>query len=332
VYNSSVRSSRHRYVTLPGTLLLGPLLVLASPLLLAAAAGVDAAMLRWRRWPSVRIVAFLVHYAAVGVASIAVAGALWVRHWPTGLASVRSQEDHWRVMRWWLGRHLRAMDVLLGVRWTEPELAGMGAGPVVVLARHTALLDALYAVATAAIAHPLKPRVVLMRELAYEPNIDVIGHRMPHYFVDRVVTTGGVDGIRAMMTGVGPEDAGLIFPEGGLFRPEKLRRAQSKLADAAPHRKVGELRHLMPVRPGGTMAMLDGAPDADVVVLAHVGFERVADPWTAWRNVPLRRPVRTRVWRIPRCEVPDDEADRVRWLDERWQDADDWIEAVLSDR
>ena len=332
MYKHVVGSGRHRCVTLPATLLLGPVVVLASPLLVGGAAVVDIATLGWRRWPTVRIVAFLVHYAAVSVAGVVVTAALWVRHRPTGLRSARSMEDHWAAMRWWLGRHLHAMQVLLGVGWSEQELGGIGPGPVIVMARHTALLDALYGVATAAVAHPLRPRVVLMRELAFEPNIDVIGHRMPHYFVDRAVTAGGVDAIRAMVAGLGPRDAGLIFPEGGLFRPDKLRRAQAKLAESAPHRKVGELRHLMPVRPGGTLGMLDGAPCADVVVLAHVGFERLADPWTAWRNVPLRRPVRTRVWRIPRSDVPEGEADRVRWLDERWQVADDWIEEVLAGR
>jgi 1-acyl-sn-glycerol-3-phosphate acyltransferase len=332
VYNTGVGSARRRWVTLPATLVGAPVAVVAAPFLLAVAAAVDVVTLGWRRWPTVRMVAFLVHYAAIGFVGIVVSGALWLRHRVTGLGTATSQRHHWAVMRWWLGRHLAAMEALFGVRWEERELDGVAPGPVIVLCRHTALLDALYGVSVAAVAHPMKPRVVLMRELVLEPNIDVIGHRMPHYFVDRVATTGGIDAIRDMVAGMGGDEAGFIFPEGGLFRPERLRRAKEKLAESAPHRKVGELRHLMPVRPGGAMGMLDGAPDADVVVLAHVGFERLADPWTVWRNVPLRAPISTRVWRIDRSRVPGGDGERVRWLDERWQDADDWIESVLAGR
>ena len=86
-----------------------------------------------------------------------------------------------------------------------------------------------------------------------------------------------------MMAGLGPRDAGVILPEGGLFRPDELRRAQAELAETAPHRKAGELRHLIRSARGDARDARRRAGRRRRRV-AHVGFERLADPWTAWRG------------------------------------------------
>jgi 1-acyl-sn-glycerol-3-phosphate acyltransferase len=231
-------------------------------------------------------------------------------------------------MGWWLARVVGLLRRMLGLRWTIDGRETLSPGPVVVLARHVSILDAFFSAALLQVEVPLRPRIVLMRELVFEPNIDLVGHRLPHHFVDRINTAGQLDAIRLLATGMGSGDAALIFPEGGLFRPERLERALARLArtDADRLERVRGLRHLLPVRPGGSLAMLEAAPEADLAFVGHVGFERLTDPATLWRSVPVREPVRACVWRVPRGSVPSERHELAAWLDTQWQQVDDWIE------
>ncbi len=72
--------------------------------------------------------------------------------------------------------------------------------------------------------------------------------------------------------------------------------------------------------------MLRGAPDADVVLMAHVGLEGLARVSNAARQIPLRAPVRVQLRRIPRSELPG-ESELPAWLDDRFVEMDAWIGA-----
>jgi hypothetical protein len=73
--------------------------------------------------------------------------------------------------------------------------------------------------------------------------------------------------------------------------------------------------------------MLEGAPEADVVVVAHRGFDDVASMALLREHAPLRRPIEVRVRRIARAEIPTDREGQVRWLDELWIDLDRELDA-----
>ena len=90
----------------------------------------------------------------------------------------------------------------------------------------------------------------------------------------------------------------------------------------------------MPPRPTGTKALLRGAPDADLLIVAHEGMEGFGGGAIVdiARNLPLRHPVRVRLWRIPRAAVPVDEHTLAGWLLEVWAEIDDWIERGQRER
>jgi hypothetical protein len=73
-------------------------------------------------------------------------------------------------------------------------------------------------------------------------------------------------------------------------------------------------------------ALLDGSPDSDVVVLGHVGFEQLSTIKDIIKAVPFQRTIQIRLWRIPRCDVPDDRTARVDWLYNQWALLDEWID------
>ena len=111
----------------------------------------------------------------------------------------------------------------------------------------------------------------------------------------------------------------VIFPEGRLFRPDRLERATARLALENPERaaRLESLGPVLPPRPGGVLALLGSIP-ADVVVISHRGLDRFALFTDLAKAVPLRDPIRVTAWRIPVDQIPTGDAERVTWLDEQW--------------
>ncbi len=68
-------------------------------------------------------------------------------------------------------------------------------------------------------------------------------------------------------------------------------------------------------------ALLDGAPDADLVLVTHEGFEALRQVGDALDGVPLPEPIRVQVTRIERAAIPAGQ-DFARWMDDRWEEAD----------
>ena len=73
--------------------------------------------------------------------------------------------------------------------------------------------------------------------------------------------------IAALATGLDANDAFVIFPEGGNFTPARRDRAIARLRKLGLEKmavRAEEMTHVLAPRPGGVLAALDGAPDADV--------------------------------------------------------------------
>ncbi|MGI8666449.1 MAG: hypothetical protein ACR2N4_10520, partial [Jatrophihabitans sp.] len=93
---------------------------------------------------------------------------------------------------------------------------------------------------------------------------------------------------------------------------------------AARHARAN--RHVLPPRPGGTLARLAARPDADVLVVAHTGLDPLVSPALMWRALPVTgRPMTIGWWLIPAAEVPRAEAGRLDWLTDQWRRMDDWV-------
>jgi hypothetical protein len=124
----------------------------------------------------------------------------------------------------------------------------------------------------------------------------------------------------------------VIFSEGTRANPVKRERALEKIAERDPERakRLGDLRRLLPPRPGGSAALVEGAPHADVVLAWHTGFDGL-DSFggiVAKLAAPLP-PVRFVVRRVPRDDVPTGDA-FVRWLDDEWLRLDAEVDAALT--
>ena len=74
----------------------------------------------------------------------------------------------------------------------------------------------------------------------------------------------------------------------------------------------------MAPKPGGVLAALTQARDADVVFVAHTGVEHMVTVLDVWRELPMDREIQMRWWIVPAAEVPAGEEERIDWLFAWW--------------
>jgi 1-acyl-sn-glycerol-3-phosphate acyltransferase len=203
--------------------------------------------------------------------------------------------------------------------------------PIVVCCRHAGPGDSFTLIHTLMNWYYREPRVVLKETLAWDPAISVLLSRIPARFISPRSSAGQVleEQVGALARGLDHNDAFVIFPEGGNFTPERRARAIERLRKLGLERMAARaeaMTHVLAPRPGGLLAALDAAPDADVVLVAHTGLDHMRTVADLWRELPMDKQIVMRWWRVPRGEVPDSREHRIDWLFQWWAQIDAWIE------
>jgi len=177
-----------------------------------------------------------------------------------------------------------------------------------------------------------EPRVVLKDTIAWDPAIDVILNRLPNRFISPDSGRRGEDleaHVGQLARNLDANDAFVIFPEGGNFTPERRERAIAKLRRLGLHRmarRAERMHNVLAPRPGGFLAALEAAPEADVVLVAHTGLDHLLTVGDVWRELPMDKQIIMRWWRVPRAEIPDDREARIDCLFGWWEKIDAWID------
>ncbi|MEP7048203.1 MAG: 1-acyl-sn-glycerol-3-phosphate acyltransferase [Ilumatobacteraceae bacterium] len=308
--------------------------VVGSPLIITAAIASDLVMRR-RRLPTVRVALFAIQYAINDSVEILVAPVLWLlAGFGARLDHLTSIRRHERLQAWSVGVMARRAERLLGIRLDIEQGAvdALTPGPVIVLCRHINIVDASL---PALIYQRLGYRIrgVIMAELLADPGFDLIYRRTGSVFIPRDNGPEALALMRHLHDGIDRSTAVVIFPEGRLFRPELLTRFLAKLDNTNPERgrRLAGLRHVLPPRPGGVIALLDSIPHADVVTIAHAGLDQYGSFADLARAAPLDDPITVTAWRTPATDIPIDTDDRVAWLDEQWVRVDQWIHDHTTD-
>lgn len=203
--------------------------------------------------------------------------------------------------------------------------------PLLVMCRHAGPGDSFTLMYALMHWYRREPRVVLKETLAWDPALGVLLTRLPSRFISSRPGPG-----RDLEAEVGElardldeNDAFVIFPEGGNFTAERRVRSIARL------RKLGLTKmadraeamvHVLAPRPGGVLAALDAAPEADVLLVAHTGLDHVVTVRDVWHALPMDKRLQMGWWRIPREEIPDGREERIDWLFGRWQQVDAWVE------
>jgi len=202
--------------------------------------------------------------------------------------------------------------------------------PLLVCCRHAGPGDSFTLMYALMHWYGREPRVVLKDTLQWDPAIDVILNRIPSRFISPGRPGQDLEQqVGELAAGLDHNDAFVIFPEGGNFTPGRRRRAIEKLREQGHGRmadRAEQMTNVLPPRPGGFLAALEHAPEADVLMVAHTGLDHLLSVKDLWRALPMDKQLIMRWWRVPREEIPDDRAARIDWLYTWWEQIDDWVD------
>lgn len=331
--SASLRALRERWprrlVTIPAVFLFTAVVLGGLPLWLLLAAARDVA--KAKRFPATRLVVFgLVWGLAQCLGLIALFLAWCVSG--AGLHRGLLLRLTYAIQRAWVRVLYGAMCGLHGLRveLDAPEALGEAPlGPSIVLMQHTSLADTLLPTVHLTARRGLRLRWVLKKELLVDPCLDVAGHRLPNAFVGRdgAETAAAVGRVVALTEGLGDSDGVIIYPEGTRFSPARRAKALARLEarDAALAARAAKLQTVLPPRSGGPVALLEAAPKADVIVLAHVGLEGLTTLREVLAGGLIGRTVRLRAWRFAAASVPREPEAARAWLWAAWEALDLWV-------
>lgn len=264
--------------------------------------------------------------------------------WRLWLASPRQDSPTWRADHEQLLASTLDEVMAIAGRWAgfRVELAepmGLGAArtPLIALARHAGPADSLALAWLLMHTARRTPRIVLANALRWDPGLDLILSRLQSYFVPsgRGAGVDRVRGVADLATSLEPDDVLLIFPEGQNWSPSRRtslidrwrRTGRGPLADRA-----SELWNVLPPKAAGAGAAVGARPDADVMVIAHAGFERLIGLREIWAALPFTgRPFLVRAWTCAADEVPREPEAFGTWLDDHWTSIDRWVETHSPD-
>lgn len=302
------------------------LAIIFAPLWIPIFALID--LLGGRSMTTLRCVACFALYLWIECVGIVATAALWVGQQVRRRPRATYLARLYRLQAWWGRCMLGAARRMFSLRFEHTGQDALEArGPLLVFVRHASTADTMLPLALFG-PQRLHMRFVLKKELLFDPCLDLVGHQLPNYFIDRAV--GGareIAGVAALAEGLGPDDGVLLYPEGTRFTPRKrlriIERLRAKGEDEAARRAEG-LQHVLPPRLGGALALLD-ACDADVVIMMHSGFEGITGLRDLVDGTLVGRTIRTHFMRCPRAEIPVDAEARALWLHRRWMEVDAWL-------
>eukprot|EP00698_Gefionella_okellyi_P017647 TRINITY_DN5199_c0_g2_i1.p1 TRINITY_DN5199_c0_g2~~TRINITY_DN5199_c0_g2_i1.p1 ORF type:complete len:328 (+),score=66.27 TRINITY_DN5199_c0_g2_i1:43-1026(+) len=295
-----------------------------SPVWLPITAIID----QWRRsnFTTVRILVFLWIYLASTLVGLAQAGLVHL--------FIRNQQQYisanFNLQRWWARMLFSGVVKLFRLKFSVEGAELLKDGPYLLFMRHTSIVDTLLPSRFTATAFGTRLRYIMKKELLIDPGLDVVGQRLPNYFVDRRSTDKSreLERIAALCRQLQPNEAVVIWPEGTRFTPSKWKYAIDQLSVADPKLadRARQLTHVMPPRAAGAFAMIDAAPEADVVFCAHTGFEGFANVEHVWGGGMVGVEVRVKFWRVAAKDIPTEKQARVHWLFDQWSKMDEFAQ------
>jgi len=324
-----------RVVIAPAFVLGALIFLLAMPIWLLVAAFVSR--LVPGRWRILRVAWFLFVYLWWEAVALVCLFAMWIASgFGHAIPSAAWQRRHYAFASWWLDRVMGSArrTFRLKIDHEVGDLDERSPNPVLVFSRHAGPGDSFLLVDELLNVADRQPRIVLKDMLQMDPTVDVLLNRVPTKFVPSHGRAGQTvtHSIAELASGMGSDDALVLFPEGGNFTPGRHERAVAKLLEIGRpvlSERASRMRHLLPPKPLGALTAIDAAPHADVVFVGHVGLEQLSTMRDLWRGIPLDAAVRSRLWRVAAADIPPPD-ERESWLYDQWEMIDDWIEEQVA--
>jgi 1-acyl-sn-glycerol-3-phosphate acyltransferase len=327
-----VRRLVSRVVVAPAVVLLAVLAWVTLPLWLIVAAALSP-LIPGRLRP-LRLLWLLMLYLTAEAVLLVVLFGLWVASgFGRRIRTPYFEGIHYDLVQgvmWIFFREARRV-LRLRIETDGPAPDAYPGKPLLVCCRHAGPGDSFTLIHALMHWYGREPRVVLKDTMAWDPMIDVVLNRIPARFISPNPRDGEdlESQIAALATGLDENDAFVIFPEGGNFTPERRQRGIDRLRRLGLERmavRAERMTNVLAPRPGGFLAALDAAPEADVVLVAHTGLDHLRTVADIWRELPMDKRIVMRWWQVPRAEIPEDRDERIDWLFGWWERIDAWIE------
>ena len=318
-----------RPITVMAVVIGALLLTVLLPIWIVFSVVLDLVGRKWRL-PTFRLMCFAWLWLWLETLGILGAELLWL----TGQA--RNQRANYALQRWWAKQLIGSLRLSCGLKIEVEGAENLSAGPLICLGRHASLGDALVSAWIFGSLAKRFPRYVMKKELLFDPCLDVVGQRIPNYFVDRgsAAVRQELTGIRTMAANMGERDVAVIFPEGTRTNDEKRVGLVARLERRAPdrHAKLIGLKRLLPPCSAGASVLLEEIPNGDVVVMWHVGFDGLDTFGGVRRRIASANPsAKVVLEHHTRASIPEGDGFEA-WLDDRWLEIDAKVVAADATR
>ena len=311
-----------RAITIPLYFLCFALLLGVFPFLAPLAALTD--LVRRSKFALLRMLTFLLLYFTFEVFGILAGLVLWLVGGPW------VSPDLERYVGWNFKLQCLWARVLAGgafwifsLRLDVEGLEDYRGHPILLFTRHVSTADTVLPALLIAIPQKIMLRYVIKRELLADPCLDIVGHRIPNYFVRRGSgqTDTELQAIRRLTEDLRPGHGVLMYPEGTRFTVAKRERILERLeetGDEAALQRARAMPLVPPPRLPGSLALLETNPGADAVFCIHTGFESTMSMAQLWRGDLVNNHVRVRFWRVPYPEIPKGREALSTWMWDQW--------------
>ncbi len=324
----SDRPIRRRIKTVPALLLTTLLYLGLSPALALVALLLGA--MRRRGFVALRLLLALGLYLAMQVIGL-------LRAFITGLRTPRGSAEwrdrHVALQAWWGGTLFAGLQKIFNLRLDVQGADALQGPAAMFLPRHVSLIDSLLPTVLISHQHGTPLRFVLKKELLFDPCLDIVGNRLANHFVDRK-SAGETEraALRTLASEMKADEGLVLFPEGTRFRPSKRDRILEKLrVQKDPNlARAAALRYTLPPKLGGVSLFREGAPQADMVFIAHSGLEGLTSFRHLWSGAALGQTISARCWRVSSQDLPSGKAALLDFLYQEWGKMDDWVGETIS--
>jgi len=303
-------------------------MVVGLPILLPVAAIID--IVKRRPWICVRITIFFVLYlmfeliAATAIPLVWLVSGVWA-----GGSVLRYYRWNFWIQRWWVAGIMGFLLPLFNVKLRTEGDTDFEARPFMLFLRHVSVTDTIV---PPYLLYPrgIHLRIVLKRELAWDPALDMSFSALPNCFVTRGSsnTEKEAEEVGRLMDRLTPYEAVMIYPEGTRFTEAKKARVLEKIkasGDEAAYQRAKGFRTVLPPRPGGPLRLLERNTNADAIFCAHVGLEKATGFMDLWNGGPIGQTVRFHFWRVPFEAIPKEPKAQAEWLYEQWKLVDEFV-------